>query len=127
MKILQQVRENILPDEPRAAGSVRAVLAPGAEVVSACDALPACPPDGEVCLPCKVLLGCPAIPVAQICVVYVAEVQSQTLVRVPDRPAERTHIRNATQQQKITKKATQDRNERKASSVTLCTRGSHPR
>jgi hypothetical protein len=80
-------REKHLPDEPRAAGSVRAVLSPGAEVVSACDALPACPPDGEVGLPGEVLLWCPVISVAQICVVYVANVQSQTLVRVPDRPA----------------------------------------
>ena len=76
-----------LPDEPRATGSVRAVLSPGTEVVPTCDALPTRAPDGEVGLPGEVLLGCPTISIAQICVVYVAEVQSQTLVRVPDRPA----------------------------------------
>ena len=77
----------ILPDEPRAAGTVGAVLSPGTEVMPACDALPACPPNGEIGLPGEVLFRCPAVSVAQICVVDVAKVQSQTLVRVPDRPA----------------------------------------
>jgi hypothetical protein len=76
-----------LPDEPRATGSVCAVLSPGTEVVSTCDAFPTCPPDGEVGLPGEVLLWCPVISIAQICGVYVAPVQPQTLVRVPDRPA----------------------------------------
>jgi hypothetical protein len=76
-----------LPDEPRATGSVCAVLSPGAEVVSTCEAFPACPPNREVHLPGEVMLWCPIISVAQICVMYVAQVQSQTLVRVPDRPA----------------------------------------
>jgi hypothetical protein len=53
-----------LPDEPRATGSVRAVLSPGAEVVSACNAFPTCPPNGEVGLPGEVLLWCPTISVA---------------------------------------------------------------
>ena len=79
--------EKHLPDEPCATGSVCTVLSPGTEVVSTCDAFPACPPDGEVGLPGEVLLWCPVISVAQICVVDVAKVQSQTLVRVPDRPA----------------------------------------
>lgn len=83
------------PDEPCTAGTVGAVLSPGTEVMPACDALPACPPNGEIGLPGEVLLRSPAIPVAQICVVYVAKMQSQTLVRVPDRPAVR-----AMQQQK---------------------------
>src|SRR5258707_12515844 len=76
-----------LPDEPSVTGCVRAVLSPGAEVVSTCDAFPACPPDGEVGLPGEVLLGRPTISITQVCVMYVAKVQSQTLARVPDRPA----------------------------------------
>ena len=87
-----------LPDEPRATGSVRAVLSPGAEVVSTCNAFPTCSPDGEVGLPGEVLLWCPTISVAQICVMYVSKVQSQTLVRVPDRPA----VCTQTQQKKVT-------------------------
>ena len=69
-------KKNTLPDEPCATGTVRAVLSPGAEVVSTCNAFPACPPDGEVGLPGEVLLFGPTISVAQICVMYVTKVQS---------------------------------------------------
>ena len=65
-----------IPNEPRTAVSVRAVLSPGAEVVPAGNALPACSPDGEVGLPGEVHFWCPALSVAQICVVYVADVQA---------------------------------------------------
>ncbi len=64
-----------IPNEPCAAVGVGAVLPPGAEVVPASEALPTGSPDGEVGLPGEVHLWCPAISIAQICVVYVAEVQ----------------------------------------------------
>ena len=63
------------PNEPRAAVAVRAVLSPGAEMVPTGNALPTRPPDGEVGLPGEVHFWCPAISVAQIRVVNVANVQ----------------------------------------------------
>ena len=53
------------------------------------EALPARPPNGEVCLSGKVHLSRATIPVTEIRLVYVAHVQSHTLVRVPNRPAVR--------------------------------------
>jgi hypothetical protein len=53
-----------IPDEPSAAGSVRAVLPPCAEMVAAGDALPARPPDGKVCLSGEVFFRRAAISVA---------------------------------------------------------------
>ena len=57
------------------------------------EALPARPPDGEVCLSGKVHLSRATIPVTEIRLVYVAHVQSHTLVRVPNRPAVRVQIK----------------------------------
>ena len=54
------------------------------------EALPARPPDGKVGLSGEVHLGRAAISVAEVRLVYVAHVQSHTLIRVPNGPAMRT-------------------------------------
>ena len=63
-------------------------------MVAASNALPTCPPKGKVRLPGEVHLWHAAIPVAKICLVYVANVQPQTLVGVPNRPVVRTPKKN---------------------------------